>query len=217
MKRYFSILLVALLSLGVLAGCNQSHNEPGNNGKKQQTTVVGVDKPSSTPNATETTKVTTGNTAPKATKASTAKQGVKVAAPSAQQAAKGYLLVVSRFEKGSAGTSLKLAKTATAVLQFAAANDISNCDAKKTRVNMTTAWEKTLSEEDRDNFDDNFPDVVQFLLTAKENPADVQGLLEDAGVAEAFNKVAKQKGVWDDWNALQVYTLDMGAVAEVDD
>lgn len=189
MKRYISILLVALLSLSILAGCSKSEKKDTNNDGDQQTTIA----------ATAQTTVTTKADTEKTTKA-----------PTTEQLVKGYFDVISHYEKGSAGSSLKLCKTATEVFRFAQDYQIDSCDIPALRDNMLNAWEKVLTEEDRGNFDENFMDVVTFMDTTQKHPEENAGLLEDAGVAEEFNAIAAEDGAWDNWNTLMAHTLTMG-------
>ncbi len=189
MKRYLSILLVALLSLSVFAGCSNSEEKDANNEASQQTAV-------------DTSVQTTVTTKADSTKTT--------AAPTTEQLVEGYFDVISHYEKGSAGSSLKLCKTATEVFQFAQDYNIDSCDIDTLRANMMDAWENVLTEEDRGNFDENFMDVVTFMDTAQKNPEENAGLLEDAGVAEEFNAIADKDGAWDNWNTLMAHTLTMG-------
>ena len=53
-------------------------------------------------------------------------------------------------------------------------------------------------------------DVVTFMDSAKDDPAAVAAQLEDAGVKDAFEKLAAKAGAWDNWDTLKSNTLTMG-------
>lgn len=195
MKRYIAVLLVALLSLSVLAGCDRPVNTEVNDGKEQITTVAA---------AVKSTEATTAKT----TKASATNKIFKT--PSTQDLVKGYFNVIGSIPKGTAGASLKLAEAAVAVFQFAQDYSLAGCDISAMRDNMLNAWEKVLDEEERANFDENFMDVVTFMDEAQQDPASVAGQLEDAGVKADFEKLANQAGAWDNWDTLKANTLTMG-------
>lgn len=195
MKRYIAVLLVALLSLSVLAGCDRPVNTEVNDGKEQITTVAA---------AVKSTEATTAKT----TKASATNKIFKT--PSTQDLVKGYFNVIGSIPKGTAGASLKLAEAAVAVFQFAQDYSLAGCDISAMRDNMLNAWEKVLDEEERANFDENFMDVVTFMDEAQQDPASVAGQLEDAGVKADFEKLASQAGAWDNWDTLKANTLTMG-------
>lgn len=195
MKRYIAVLLVALLSLSVLAGCDRPVNTEVNDGKEQITTVAAVVK---------STEATTAKT----TKASATNKIFKT--PSTQDLVKGYFNVIGSIPKGTAGASLKLAEAAVAVFQFAQDYSLAGCDISAMRDNMLNAWEKVLDEEERANFDENFMDVVTFMDEAQKDPSSVAGQLEDAGVKADFEKLANQAGAWDNWDTLKANTLTMG-------
>lgn len=195
MKRYIAVLLVALLSLSVLAGCDRPVNTEVNDGKEQITTVAA---------AVKSTEATTAKT----TKASATNKIFKT--PSTQDLVKGYFNVIGSIPKGTAGASLKLAEAAVAVFQFAQDYSLAGCDISAMRDNMLNAWEKVLDEEERANFDENFMDVVTFMDEAQQDPASVAGQFEDAGVKANFEKLANQAGAWDNWDTLKANTLTMG-------
>ena len=195
MKRLIAILLVSLMSLSILAGCDRPVNKEVNDGKEQLTTTAASAKP--------TTK-----TEKKTTKASATNKIFST--PSTQDLVKGYFNVIGTIPKGTAGASLKLAEAAVAAFQFAQDFNIAGCDISALRDNMLNAWEKVLDEEERANFDENFMDVVTFMDAAQEDPASVAGQLEDAGVKAAFEKLSKQAGAWDNWDTLKSNTLTMG-------
>lgn len=195
MKRYIAVLLVALLSLGVLAGCDRPVNTEVNDGKEQITTVAA---------AVKSTEATTAKT----TKASATNKIFKT--PSTQDLVKGYFNVIGSIPKGTAGASLKLAEAAVAVFRFAQDYSLAGCDISAMRDNMLNAWEKVLDEEERANFDENFMDVVTFMDEAQKDPSSVAGQLEDAGVKADFEKLASQAGAWDNWDTLKANTLTMG-------
>ncbi|MBQ5481324.1 MAG: hypothetical protein IIT67_07800 [Clostridia bacterium] len=195
MKRFIAALLISLMTLSVLAGCDRPFNTEVNDGREQLTTVAAAVK-STEPKTKSTTKASATN---------------KIfSTPSTQDLVKGYFNVIGNVPKGTAGASLKLAEAAVAAFQFAQDFNIAGCDISALRDNMLNAWEKVLDEEERANFDENFMDVVNFMDAAQEDPASVAGQLEDAGVKAAFEKLSKQAGAWDNWDTLKSNTLTMG-------
>lgn len=195
MKRLIAILLVSLMSLSILAGCDRPVNKEVNDGKEQLTTTAASAKP--------TTK-----TEKKTTKASATNKIFST--PSTQDLVKGYFNVIGTIPKGTAGASLKLAEAATAVFEFAQDYNLAGCDISALRDNMLNAWQKVLDDEERANFDENFMDVVTFMDSAEADPTAVAAQLEDAGVREKFEKLSSQAGAWDNWDTLKSNTLTMG-------
>ena len=195
MKRFLAILLVSLMSLSILAGCDRPVNKEVNDGKEQLTTTAASAKP--------TTK-----TEKKTTKASATNKIFST--PSTQDLVKGYFHVIGTIPKGTAGASLKLAEAAVEVFEFAQDYNLASCDISALRDNMLNAWQKVLDEEERANFDENFMDVVTFMDSAEADPAAVAAQLEDAGVKDEFEKLANTAGAWDNWDTLKSNTLTMG-------
>lgn len=195
MKRLIAILLVSLMSLSILAGCDRPVNKEVNDGKEQLTTTAASAKP--------TTK-----TEKKTTKASATNKIFST--PSTQDLVKGYFNVIGTIPKGTAGASLKLAEAATEVFEFAQDYNLACCDISALRDNMLNAWQKVLDDEERANFDENFMDVVTFMDSAEADPTAVAAQLEDAGVREKFEKLSSQAGAWDNWDTLKSNTLTMG-------
>lgn len=195
MKRFLAILLVSLMSLSILAGCDRPVNKEVNDGKEQLTTTAASAKP--------TTK-----TEKKTTKASATNKIFST--PSTQDLVKGYFHVIGTIPKGTAGASLKLAEAATEVFEFAQDYNLAGCDISALRDNMLNAWQKVLDEEERANFDENFMDVVTFMDSVEADPAAVAAQLEDAGVKDEFEKLAASAGAWDNWDTLKSNTLTMG-------
>ena len=195
MKRLIAILLVSLMSLSILAGCDRPVNKEVNDGKEQLTTAAASAKP--------TTK-----TEKKTTKASATNKIFST--PSTQDLVKGYFNIIGTIPKGTAGASLKLAEAATAVFEFAQDYNLAGCDISALRDNMLNAWQKVLDDEERANFDENFMDVVTFMDSAEADPTAVAAQLEDAGVREKFEKLSSQAGAWDNWDTLKSNTLTMG-------
>lgn len=195
MKRFLAILLVSLMSLSVLAGCDRPVNKEVNDGKEQLTTTAASAKPTTT-------------TEKKTTKASATNKIFST--PSTQDLVKGYFNIIGTIPKGTAGASLKLAEAATEVFEFAQDYNLAGCDISALRDNMLNAWQKVLDEEERANFDENFMDVVTFMDSAKADPAAVAAQLEDAGVRDEFEKLAAKAGAWDNWDTLKSNTLTMG-------
>ena len=185
MKRFLAILLVSLMSLSILAGCDRPVNKEVNDGKEQLTTTAASAKP-------------------------TTKTEKNFSTPSTQDLVKGYFSVIGNIPKGTAGASLKLAEAAVEVFEFAQDYNLASCDISALRDNMLNAWQKVLDEEERANFDENFMDVVTFMDSAEADPAAVAAQLEDAGVKDEFEKLANTAGAWDNWDTLKSNTLTMG-------
>ena len=146
MKRLIAILLVSLMSLSILAGCDRPVNKEVNDGREQLTTVAAAVK-STEPKTKSTTKASATN---------------KIfSTPSTQDLVKGYFNVIGNVPKGTAGASLKLAKAAVAVFQFAQDYNIAGCDISALRDNMLNAWEKVLDEEERGNLNSQEIDLIE--------------------------------------------------------
>ena len=160
MKRVLSILLVALLSLGLFAAC---------------------DRPLT-----------------------------KYPVPSADEFATGFFDVIANVEEGTAGASLKLAKAAVQAAQFAQDTNVANIDQETLRANMLEAYTNVLKPAQQKSFDTNFLRVMDFLKSAHEDYDSVAGVLEDAGVKEAFDKLMAQDNAWANWESLAGNVLTLG-------
>ena len=195
MKKVLSILLTAFLAMSLLAACDRPVNTEVNDGREQLTSAVAEAK---------TAKA--GKTTAKATATETA----AIALPTPKEFQNAYFDVIGGIEKGTSGSSLKLAKAATEVFRFAQTFEFANCDIDALRDVMLETWEGVLTEDERANFDENFMDVVTFLDGVEEDYDANAGIFEDAGVKADFDQLLKHKNAWENWNTLKAHTLTMG-------
>ena len=93
--------------------------------------------------------------------------------------------MVAGYLKGTAGDSLSEAQSACDVLAFATGNELWQADMETLRANLLEAWE-SLTDEERANFDANFPDVNELLSGCFENWEGSRSRFEDAGVLDTM-------------------------------
>lgn len=202
MKKLITVLLVAVLSLSVFAGCDKSVDTSVSDTANQVASVTTANAEKKTTQAAKTTAATK---AEEAAKPASKAPGV----PSVKQLTDGYFNVVAGIEKGTTGASLKTAKGAVAAFQFAQTYNLRNCDVETLRDVMLKAYE-ALNAEKRSDFDESFMDVVYLLDEAKSDYSSVAATFEDAGVKDTFDKLVKNAGAWDNWDTLKANTLTIG-------
>ena len=132
-----------------------------------------------------------------------------VPVPQAQDFADFYFRVIAGVEKGTAGSSLKLAQAAAQVTGFSSQFEMWDLDAQAFRANMLEGWE-SLTDEERAAFDDNFLDVVGMIDSALNDWDSAKGAFEDAGVAEDMEMVVFDPLYRLAWENLCGHTLTMG-------
>ena len=174
MKRILSVIFMLVLSLSLLAGCNQAQDTVKEEAQEAMTKAASA---------------------------------VVTPSPTAAQLEDGYFSVVAGIEKGTAGSSLKLARGAANAFAFAQDYATGSVKQKTFRDNMLEAW-NSLSEEEQANFDENFLDVVNLLkdVTADNLPA----VFEDAGVADLMRENLAKDNAMKNWDALTANTLTLG-------
>ena len=129
--------------------------------------------------------------------------------PSAEAFADFYFRVVAGYQKGVAGASLSEAEAASAVLGFAAGNELWNADIETLRTNMLEGWE-SLTDDERANFDANFPDLVGLMNACFEDWNGNRGRFDDAGVADAMEENLAMDKAKESWDMLNAHTWTLG-------
>lgn len=114
-------------------------------------------------------------------------------------------------EQGTAGSSLKQATAACAVLTFARDGSFWNCDIPTMRENMLAAWE-SLSQQERDAFDESFfgGELWQLINSAVEDYDSVRDMFRDAGVDDEMSALLAVEDTILSWQTLLPHTFTMG-------
>ena len=179
MKRFLAILLVSLMSLSILAGCDRPVNKEVNDGKEQLTTTAASAKP--------TTK-----TEKKTTKASATNKIFST--PSTQDLVKGYFHVIGTIPKGTAGASLKLAKAVAEVYRFCAGHPFWAMDTEAYALNLVAAQEG-LSEEEKAVFTQNRGALTEEAVRLLDETEELGSAYADAGVEELMDELRNDPSV----------------------
>lgn len=113
--------------------------------------------------------------------------------------------VLSHLESGTAGSSLKAAKAAQEILQFAADRQVWNVDAIARRASITEAWEG-LSSEEKKLVKQSFGKgggVSGLIDDAFKDYEPVRGNFEDAGVGDEMKALTVNVYAQRSWKALR--------------
>lgn len=129
--------------------------------------------------------------------------------PDAEAFADFYFRVVAGYLKGTAGDSLSEAQSACDVLAFATGNELWQADMETLRANLLEAWE-SLTDEERANFDANFPDVNELLSGCFENWEGSRSRFEDAGVLDTMEDLLADEIAQQSWDTLSSHTWTLG-------
>ena len=132
-----------------------------------------------------------------------------VVAPDADVLADGYFRVVAGVPRATAGASLMAAQAACDVLGFAADNEIWLADVESLRANMLAAWE-SLTDDERANFDENFPDLNALVNSCYEDWESNRGRFDDAGAAERMEELMEDGTAQWSWDVLSSHTWTLG-------
>ncbi|MBR1689468.1 MAG: hypothetical protein IJ713_01680 [Oscillibacter sp.] len=129
--------------------------------------------------------------------------------PDAEAFADFYFRVVAGYQKGAAGDSLSEAQSACDVLAFATGNELWQADVETLRANMLEAWE-SLTDEERANFDANFPDLNELLIGCFADWEGSRSRFEDAGVLDTMEDLLADETAQQSWDTLSSHTWTLG-------
>ena len=132
-----------------------------------------------------------------------------VSVPDAEAFADAYFRAVAGIPEATAGASLTQAQVACDVLGFAFYNELWLPDTNALRANMLEAWE-SLSDEERANFDLNFPAFNELLNSCFEDWEANRSRFEDAGVAETMEELMENGTAQWSWDELSANTWTLG-------
>ena len=113
-----------------------------------------------------------------------------------------FLDVVSRYEPGTAGSSLKRAVAAMHVLEFCNAHHLAETDREKLTENLLAAW-KEFPETKKELFPELFASIAGQADEDLQNGAALSGLFEDAGILEEMQQLLAQDGLQISWETLK--------------
>lgn len=120
-----------------------------------------------------------------------------------------YFLFISGIEEGTAGVSLKKARAACSVMNFAAVNELCITDYPSFRDNLLEAYLE-LSEEEQEAFDANLVDITQLIDDCIADWDANKGVFEDAGVADLMYVFLSDPIAVISWDHLKSNTFTMG-------
>ena len=113
-----------------------------------------------------------------------------------------FLDVVSRYEPGTSGSSLKRAVAAMHVLEFCNAHHLAETDREKFTENLLAAW-KEFPETKKELFPELFASIAGQADEDLQNGAALSGLFEDAGILEEMQQLLSQDGLQISWETLK--------------
>ncbi|MBQ3879941.1 MAG: hypothetical protein II727_06520 [Oscillospiraceae bacterium] len=129
--------------------------------------------------------------------------------PSADSIADGYFRVLADIPTGTAGATILRAKAACDAFRFAWFNPLWAVDHNEFRETLLAAWE-SLTQEERDNFDANFIDVLTLVRDSAADWESEKGVFEDAGVDADMASLLRDKAALASWSILTGNTLTLG-------
>ncbi len=129
--------------------------------------------------------------------------------PGADAFADGYFRVTAGIPRATAGASLMAAQAACDVLGFAAESKLQLADEATLRANMLAAWE-SLTDEERTNFDENFPGLDELLNSCFADWEANRGRFDDAGAAEKMEELMADEAARQSWEVLSAHTWTLG-------
>ncbi len=129
--------------------------------------------------------------------------------PDTDAFADSYFRVVAGIPKGTSGGTLAEAVAVCDVLGFAFYNELWLADIDTLRANMLEAWE-SLTDEERESFDANFPALNELLNSCFEDWQANRGSFEDAGVADAMEELMENGTAQWSWETLSAHTWTLG-------
>ena len=137
-------------------------------------------------------------------------ENIPVESPSAEAFAQNYFAAIANAERGTAGSSLKMALISRDVLRFAMENMLWTVNQDDLKASLAAAW-TSLTDEQRAAFPEIFFDgAVELIDSAFTDYESVQGLFGDAG-AEDMRYLAQDEDAAASWEALLNATLAMSA------
>ena len=130
-------------------------------------------------------------------------------APTAEELTESFFQVIGSIAPGTAGSSLRQAKAAADVMDFAAKRQIWTADNEALRANILAAWE-AMSKDEQSAFDESFIPVLSFMRDALADWETNKPVFEDAGVLELMEALRADPSAKLSWDALTGNTLTMG-------
>ena len=113
-----------------------------------------------------------------------------------------FLDAVSRYEPGTAGSSLKRAVAAMRVLEFCNAHHLAETDREKFTENLLAAW-KEYPETKKELFPELFASVADQVDEDLQKGTALSGLFDDAGILEEMQQLLAQDGLQASWETLK--------------
>ena len=129
--------------------------------------------------------------------------------PTTDEFVNGYFDVVGGYAAGTAGSSLAEAQAAYQTLRFADTYGFWAMDVSAMRDGMLAAWE-SMTQEQRDAFDENFVDVAQLLNSCFDDFAAARDIFDDVGVGDELEGLVKSDVARASWEVLSANTFTMG-------
>ena len=111
--------------------------------------------------------------------------------------------------RGSAGSALRNAQGACNLLAFAESADYANISLTNREESVSGAY-LSMSDEQREEFADNFADILELMESAFRDYASARGVFDDGGVADTMDSLMNADNARAQWDAL---SSDIWAVA----
>ena len=135
---------------------------------------------------------------------------IEVCVPDADAFAEFYFRVVAETPQGTAGASLAAARAACDVLGFAWGNELWLADEETLHSNMLEAWE-SLTDEERANFDANFPVLDGLVNSCFEDWESNRSRFGDAGAEDTMTELLEDGTAQWSWETLSAQTRTLGS------
>ena len=107
----------------------------------------------------------------------------------------GFLDVITGYQPGTAGSSLKRAVAAMHVLDFCRIHYLAGIDKEKFTENLLSAWNE-LPDTEKELFSGQIEEDLQ-------NSDALSGLFDDAGILEEMQKLLQEENLRSSWAVLK--------------
>ena len=134
--------------------------------------------------------------------------------PAPEDYVERYFRPIGALEEGTAGASLKQAIAAADAFAFASEYELWNAGKEALRDNLLAGYD-SLTDDEREAFDQHFMDVVHLLDDCLADWEANRALFDDAGVAEVMDAAMADDQARQSWERLRDNTFTMGNDSDV--
>ena len=114
----------------------------------------------------------------------------------------GFLDVITGYQPGTAGSSLKRAVAAMHVLDFCRIHYLAGTDKEKFTENLLSAWNE-LPDTEKELFPELFASVSGQIEEDLQNSDALSGLYDDAGILEEMQELLQEENLRSSWVVLK--------------